>query len=54
MTTVDLRSWTPTAPAVPQSGAVDGAEIYTGKHRKLGIRTISLARMIYRPRHRAH
>jgi hypothetical protein len=49
MTTVDLRSW---APAVPHSDTAE--ELYTGKHRKPGIRTLSVMRMAHRPRHRAH
>ncbi|HZY76298.1 MAG TPA: hypothetical protein VFE40_08255 [Jatrophihabitantaceae bacterium] len=55
MTTADLR-WTPapsvsSAPSTPLDDVVDDS--YTGRHRKPGARSISVMRMMYRPRHRA-
>ena len=53
MTTADLR-WTP---ATASSATIDrpfaDAEDYIGRHRKPGARSLSVLRMMYRPRHRA-
>jgi len=53
VTTADLR-WTP-APSAASATLEDlvGEDSYTGKHRKAGIRSLSVMRMMYRPRHRA-
>jgi hypothetical protein len=40
--------WTPSA-----AGLVTEDEDYTGRHRKPGIRSLSLLRMFYTPRHRS-
>jgi hypothetical protein len=55
VTTADLRC-TPapsvsSAPSTPLDDVVDDS--YTGRHRKPGARSISVMRMMYRPRHRA-
>jgi hypothetical protein len=53
VTTADLR-WTP-APSAASATLDDlvGEDSYTGKHRKAGLRSLSVMRMMYRPRHRA-
>jgi hypothetical protein len=52
MTTADrvtLDSWTPTV-VIP--GRETGADSYTGRHRKPGVRAVfGLIRAFYRPRH---
>ncbi len=60
MTTADLR-WAPaTAPSatidhpVGDLDSAEGADTYVGKHRKPGARSLSILRMLYRPRHRAN
>jgi hypothetical protein len=50
VTTADLR-WTPTHSSVTLDGAIED-EIYVGRHRKAGARSLSVMRMMYRPRHR--
>ena len=56
MTTADridplgYRSWAPSQSAVLDDSA-DSA--YAGKHRRPGMRSFSLLRMFYTPRHRA-
>ena len=54
MTTADridplgYRSWAPS-----QSAVLDDDAAYAGKHRRPGVRSFSLLRMFYSPRHRA-
>lgn len=59
MTTADLR-WVPAAAPsatidrpVADSDAVEDVDSYVGRHRKPGGRSLSVLRMLYRPRHRA-
>ncbi len=53
MATIDriqpaFTTWTPSA-----AGLATEDEVYTGRHRKPGRRSLSMLQMFYRPRHRA-
>jgi hypothetical protein len=52
---VEFRPWPPSSAAAPAVGthAATDEELYVGKHRKTGGRSLSLLRMFYSPRHRA-
>lgn len=39
--------------AAPATVALPDEDTYVGKHRKPGGRSLSLLRMLYKPRHRA-
>jgi hypothetical protein len=43
------KPWSPSA-----AGLVTDDEAYVGRHRRPGARSLSLLRMFYTPRHRAH
>jgi hypothetical protein len=56
MTTVDLRSST-SAPSTSRTSVSDlladgDTDLYVGRHRRAGGRTLSIMRMLHRPRHR--
>jgi hypothetical protein len=53
---VEFRPWPPSSAASPTAVGTHvkaDDELYIGKHRKAGGRSLSLLRMFYSPRHRA-